>query len=199
MTNPPYEIAITGGIGSGKTFICKVFEKLGTPVYYADSKAKELVNSNQNLAHKIQSLLGKESYMDGIYNTKYVANKVFNDAELLSKLNSIIHPAVAEDYRLWVIENNSSSYVLKESALIFELNLQKLFHKTIVVTAPNDLRTERIIKRDPWRNKTEIESIFEKQLNSEEAASQADFILATDESELLLPQIVKIHDSLIKS
>jgi dephospho-CoA kinase len=193
------EIAITGGIGSGKTFVCAIFKKLGVPVYYADSEAKNLVNEDVELKNKIQFLLGKESYVGGVYDTKFVAKKVFGNVDLLKKINAIIHPAVAKDYRKWVKKHNADTYILKESALIFELGMQNLFYKTILVTADENLRMKRLVKRDSWRNKSEVEAIFDKQLSDKEKIPKADFILSTNETELLLPQVIKIHEELINN
>ncbi len=196
MSNSPKQIAITGGIGSGKTYICSIFETLGVPVYYSDTKAKNLVNQSNELKNKIQSLLGSESYLNGAYNTKFVALKVFENKDLLQKLNAIIHPAVALDYKAWLEGNKKHFYLLKESALIFELSMEAHFHKTILVTADQSLRVERVLKRDSWRSQEEVEAIFNKQWSDADKVALANFTISTNESELLLPHIIKIHQEL---
>jgi len=196
MSNSVKEIAISGGIGSGKTYICNVFEALGIPVYYSDNRAKDLVNESLELKTKIQSLLGSESYLNGVYNTTFVTSQVFNNKSLLQKLNTIIHPAVAIDYKSWVNINNHHPYLIKESAIIFELGIEKKFHKTLLITANQDLRIDRVIKRDPWRSKSEIEAIIRKQLSDSEKEKRSDYTINTNESELILPHIIKIHNSL---
>lgn len=198
MNNPIKEIAITGGIGSGKSYISAVFEKLGIPVYYSDNRAKDLVNTKREIKDKIISLLGKKAYHKGTYDSKFVASQVFKDKRLLEKLNSIIHPIVAKDYKSWVASNNSSPYLLKESALIFELNIEGDFYKTILAKAEKQHRIERLLKRDTWRTKKEIEAIFSKQLTDRIKEDKSDFVINTKPTELIVPQIIKIHESLIK-
>jgi len=197
MSGSPKEIVITGGIGSGKTYVCRLFEKLGAPVYYSDSRAKELVNESLDLKTKIESLLGSESYINGTYNTKFVSSRVFNNKQLLQKLNNIIHPAVAENYRCWVAKHHNYPYTVKESALIFELNLEAQFNKTVLITANEELRIDRVLKRDPWRGKSEVKAIINKQLSDAEKESRTNFIISTNKSNLVLPQVLKVHKALL--
>lgn len=193
------EVAITGGIGSGKSYVCAVFECLGTPVYYADIRAKYLVNHNSKLKKQIKKLLGEQSYINDIYDTKFVADTVFGNQKLLSELNAIIHPAVEGDYKEWVNNNSNSNYLIKESALVFELDKASHFYKTILITADKEIRIERLLKRDPWRSVKDIKAILAKQLDDKAKIKKADIIINTNGSELILPQIVSIHESLLKA
>ena len=135
----PKIIGLTGGIGSGKTTVAKFIEEFGFPVYYSDDRAKEIVNDNDDLKVKIKELLGDEAYDgNGLYNRKFVAEKVFNDKDLLQSLNEIIHPAVRIDFEDWVKEQ-TKYLVFKETALLFELKLNRQCYKSVLVTAEDNI------------------------------------------------------------
>lgn len=172
---PPRIIGLTGGIGSGKTSVAKLLEQKGFPVYYSDDQAKNIVNIDPELKEKIISLLGSESYLDGVYNRKYVAEKVFNDAELLEQLNHLIHPAVRIDFEKWVAAQ-TSEFVFKETALLFELKLNEQCYKSLLVTADDNLRIKRTMDRD---NKTyrEIETIMQNQMPEKDKMKLANYII----------------------
>lgn len=172
---PPRIIGLTGGIGSGKTSVAKLLEKKGFPVYYSDDQAKNIVNIDAELKQKIISLLGVEAYADGLYNRKYVAEKVFNDAELLEQLNHLIHPAVRIDFEKWVAAQ-TSEFVFKETALLFELKLNEQCYKSLLVTADDNLRIKRTMDRD---NKTyrEIETIMQNQMPEKDKMKLANYII----------------------
>ena len=141
-------IGITGGIGSGKTSVSKMIEKMGFSVYNSDQRAKDIVNYNTDLKQKIITLLGNEAYDEvGIYNRKWVAEKVFGNHELLEKLNKIIHPAVKSDFEHW-LKLQPSSLVFKETALLFELKLNEMCFKTLLVAAEENIRIKRVMERD---------------------------------------------------
>lgn len=172
---PPRIIGLTGGIGSGKTSVAKLLEQKGFPVYYSDDQAKNIVNIDPELKEKIISLLGSSSYVDGVYNRKYVAEKVFNDAELLEQLNHLIHPAVRIDFEKWVAAQ-TSEFVFKETALLFELKLNEQCYKSLLVTADDNLRIKRTMDRD---NKTyrEIETIMQNQMPEKDKMKLANYII----------------------
>ncbi|KFC18559.1 dephospho-CoA kinase [Epilithonimonas lactis] len=172
---PPRIIGLTGGIGSGKTSVAKLLEQKGFPVYYSDDQAKNIVNIDPELKEKIISLLGRESYLDGVYNRKYVAEKVFNDADLLEQLNHLIHPAVRIDFEKWVAAQ-TSEFVFKETALLFELKLNEQCYKSLLVTADDNLRIKRTMDRD---NKTyrEIETIMQNQMPEKDKMKLANYII----------------------
>lgn len=171
----PKIIGLTGGIGSGKTSVAKLLEQKGFPIYYSDDEAKNIVNKDSELKNRIISLLGEESYVDGIYNRKFVGEKVFNDAELLDQLNHLIHPAVRLDFEKW-IASQTSEFVFKETALLFELKLNEQCYRSLLVTADDNLRIKRTMDRD---NKTyrEIEAIMQKQMPEKDKVKLADFII----------------------
>jgi len=172
----PKIIGLTGGIGSGKTTVAKFIEEFGFPVYYSDDRAKDIVNDNEDLKVKIKELLGDEAYdKNGLYNRKFVAEKVFNDKDLLHQLNEIIHPAVRIDFENWV-KKQTKYLVFKETALLFELKLNKECYKSVLVTAEDNIRTKRVMDRD---NKTyrEVEAVMEKQMPEKDKIKLADCVI----------------------
>ncbi|WHF51159.1 dephospho-CoA kinase [Chryseobacterium gotjawalense] len=169
-------IGITGGIGSGKSTVSKYIEEAGFPVYYSDIRAKNIVNDHAQLQQEIVELLGEDAYDEnGLYDRKYVAGIVFNNEELLLKLNSLIHPAVKTDFENWVSQQ-TTDFVFKETALLFELKLNESCYKSILVTADDNCRLKRVMDRD---NKTyrEVESIMLKQMPEKDKVKLADFVI----------------------
>lgn len=189
-------IGLTGGIGSGKTTVAKFIEQKGFPVYNSDFWAKELVNVDEDLKLKIKELLGEKSYNEnGFYNRKYVAEIVFNDEEILLKLNSLIHPAVKIHFENWVSEQNTE-FVFKETALLFELKLNESCYKSILVTADDNVRIKRVMDRD-GKTYREIEAVMQKQLPEKEKLKLADFVIFNNEGlEELEEQTEKILSEL---
>lgn len=171
----PKIIGLTGGIGSGKTTVARILEEKGFPVYYSDDEAKNIVNKDSILKEKIIELLGNEAYSDGIYNRKYVAEKVFNDSELLEQLNHLIHPAVRIDFEKWVASQNSE-FVFKETALLFELKLNQHCYKSLLITADDNLRIKRTMDRD-GKTYREVEAIIQKQMPEKDKCKLADYII----------------------
>ena len=176
MTEKIKIVGLTGGIGSGKTTVAKLLESKGYSVYYSDIRAKEIVNNNAFLKTRIIQLLGDKAYdQDGKYNRKWVAQNVFNNEKLLLELNKIIHPAVKSDFEFWVREQKGD-FIFKETALLFELNLDKNCFKTILVTADESLRIKRAMERD-GKTYQEIENIIQKQIPEKEKRKRADLII----------------------
>ncbi|MFL9834951.1 dephospho-CoA kinase [Chryseobacterium terrae] len=169
-------IGLTGGIGSGKTTVAKFIEEFGFPVYYSDDRAKDIVNDNDDLKVKIKELLGNDSYDEnGLYNRKFVAEKVFNNKNLLQSLNEIIHPAVRIDFENWV-KKQSKYLVFKETALLFELKLNKQCYKSVLVTAEDNIRIKRVMDRD-GKTYREVQSVMEKQMPEKDKIKLADCII----------------------
>lgn len=194
----PYQVGITGGIGSGKSLVCKIFQCLGIPVYDADSHAKALMTTDGILIANIQKEFGLLSYnTDGSVNRSYLGETVFNDSEKLKKLNSLVHPRVKEDYSHWIQQNSNHQYVLKEAALLFETGSNKELNKIIVVHAPEDLRIKRVLLRDAHRTEELVKEIIGNQMEEDEKLSRADFILYNDENKLLIPQVLELHQMFI--
>jgi len=169
-------IGLTGGIGSGKSTVAKFIEDCGFPVYYSDVRAKTIVNDNEDVKQKIKNLLGDDSYDEnGIYNRKFVGEKVFNNDELLSQLNEIIHPAVRIDFEEWVARQ-TKYLVFKETALLFELKLHLQCYKSLLVTAEDNLRIKRVMDRD-GKTYREVESVMNNQMPEKDKIKMADYII----------------------
>lgn len=190
----PFQVGITGGIGSGKSLVCKIFSSLGVPVYDADSHAKGLMTTDGILISQIKKEFGDLSYHpDGTLNRKYLGEHVFFNEERLQKLNSLVHPSVAADYERWLAHHSDAAYVLKEAALLFEAGSYRTLDKIIVVSAPQSLRQERVLQRDA-RTVEEFLRIVEKQMPEEEKLKRADYIIVNDETRLVIPQVLFLHD-----
>ena len=201
----PLQIGVTGGIGSGKSVVCRVFAALGAPVYEADARAKWLTNHDPVLRTGIVNLLGQEAYTvdlsepeRGVYNTAWVASRVFADPRLLAQLNALIHPRVMVDTEQWVARHTTYPYVIKEAALMRAAGDHNSLDKVIVVTAPLDLRIARIRQRDPHRSEADIRNIIARQISDDERLTIADIVLRNDENKLLLPEIVRLHEQFME-
>jgi dephospho-CoA kinase len=187
---------ITGGIGSGKSTVCAVFELLGVPVYYADEESKKLF-TDSSVADKVVEKFGNTILKDGKIDRKLLGSIVFNDSQKLFMLNEIMHPAVKEHFNKWCALYNDYAYVLKEAAILFESESYKSVQKIITVTAPVELRIARVIKRDQALREDVMKRIA-SQISDEEKIKRSDFVLVNDEKELLIPEILKIHNQLEK-
>ncbi|MDF2475837.1 MAG: dephospho-CoA kinase [Sphingobacterium sp.] len=190
------KIGITGGIGSGKTFLTKLFEALGVPVYNADEEAKRLMNSDARIKKQLIELFGAATYKDGKLDRTFLAAIVFSDKEKLELLNSIVHPIVIQEAKDWA-ERQTSRYSLKEAALLFESGSYKELDYTILVTAPMDVRIQRVIKRDGVTEQ-QVRERISKQLSDEEKLLLADFVIVNDGITPLLPQVWTLHQKFLK-
>ncbi|QMW03561.1 dephospho-CoA kinase [Spirosoma foliorum] len=195
----PLQIGVTGGIGSGKSVVCQVFQSLGAPVYEADERAKWLTEHDPILKADIKRVLGSNAYdAAGHYNRAWVASQVFANPELLTTLNGVIHPRVFADTAAWVNQQLGKPYVIKEAAIMKAAGDHNTLDKVIVVQAPVALRIERIHKRDPHRSEAEIRNIIARQVSDDERLKLADYVLDNDESQLLLPQIIRLHEDFLR-
>lgn len=191
------KIGVTGGIGSGKSTICQVFELLGIPVFYADAEAKKLMLEDEKLKSAISDTFGAASYLaDGSLNRTYLAEIVFNDENQLASLNKLVHPAVFKAFNHWA-EAQTAAYVVKEAALLFESGSYRLCDKNILVTAPEALKIARIIQRDQI-GEEEIRARMARQMSDEEKLPLADIVLKNDEQELLIPQILQLNEQFLQ-
>lgn len=187
---------ITGGIGSGKTTVCEVFELLGVPVYYADLEAKNMLDNDPAVFQAIIKLFGNNVLQSlGKIDRKKLAAAIFNDKNKLEALNRIVHPAVALHYEQWCLNNNSAPYTVKEAAILFESGSYRNVDKIITVTAPAGLKIERVMKRDKVSS-GEVEKRMAAQLTDEEKMKRSDFVIINNEAQLLIPQVLKIHNEL---
>ena len=195
------KIGITGNIGSGKTTVSKLFELIGIPVFYADDAAKILMVTDKVLIAGIKQTFGAESYLDDkTLNRKHIADIVFSDEEQLAKLNALVHPAVFRAFDSWAEQEvkDGVPYVLKEAAVLFESSSYKFCDKTIMVTAPLDMRIKRVMHRDNI-TRQEVLNREARQFTEEKKIQLADYIIKNDESELVIPQVLKLHQEFIGS
>jgi dephospho-CoA kinase len=189
------KVGITGGIGTGKSLICQIFSILGVPVFNADLAAKKLTSSDPEIRENLILLMGKDIYTGNLINRSEMAQQIFNNPILLKQVEQIIHPKVNEYFKEWCNSHTNHPYVIQESALLFESNAYLLFDRFITVTAPIELRINRVIKRKGMKMET-IRSIMCNQLPEEEKIKRAHYVLINDETILLFPQILKLHHTL---
>ncbi len=189
-------VGLTGGIGSGKTTVAKMFHVLGVPVYNSDIEAKKLMVSSEVLKVKIKELLGTESYTDHKLNRTYIADKIFTDPDLLAQLNAIVHPAVKEHFITWVGDQNSD-YIIQETAIIFENNSQDKFDKIILVTAPESVRIQRVTSRDTI-SETKVKERIANQWADDKKAALSDFVINNLELDKTTVLVAEIHKQLLK-
>lgn len=188
------KVGLTGGIGSGKSLVAKLFSLLGVPIYESDQRAKLLIEHHETIISEIKELLGEQAYtLEGKYDKVFVSQAVFQNEELLKRLNHIVHPRVRQDFEGWLTVQNAP-FVIKEAAI---MNRNAGLDKIIVVDSPKDLRIKRLLKRDIHRNLAEIEKILENQKSPEEFLEMADFVINNDEKSLLIPQVLEIYKKLI--
>ena len=191
------KIGITGGIGSGKTTVARIFETLGIPVYYADTRAKEIMNENEELRQKIVHHFGEAAYENNQLNRHHIAMQVFNDDKKLSLLNSLVHPVTIADAEKWM-KQQTTPYALKEAALIFEAGSQLQLDYVIGVSSPLELRIERVKQREHISREKVLERIS-KQMDEEEKMKRCDFVINNDEQQMLIPQVLTLHETLLRS
>lgn len=189
------KIGLTGGIGSGKSTAAQIFELLDIPVYYADLEAKRLMNEDAALISGIKKIFGEQAYSNYSLDRKYISAIVFSDPAKLELLNAIVHPATKGDAERWML-SQTSPYAIHEAALIFEAKVNDRLDYVIGVSSPEELRIQRAMNRDKV-DREEVIKRMERQLNEETKMSKCDFILINDEQQLLIPQVLELHQKLI--
>ena len=188
-------VGLTGGIGSGKTTVAKIFELLGIPVYYADDAAKRIMNEDDELKAAIQKQFGKEAYAHGELNRAFLSAKVFTDPFQLEILNSVVHPATIRDAAKWMSQQKTS-YTIKEAALIFESGSAEYLDYVIGVYAPAQLRIKRTMERNQL-SYDEVTQRMNKQLDENMKMKLCDFVIYNDEEHLVIPQVIELHQKLL--
>lgn len=192
-----FRVGLTGGIGSGKSLICSILEKLGVPVYYADTEARKLMNSDPDLREQIMRLLGEQAYGSGSLNSSYIAGRLFGDEALLTAMNSIVHPAVRNDFKRWADLQKELPYVVEEAAILFESGAYREMDLTVLATAPEEVRIRRVMVRDGI-DRDSVLSRMGHQWSEEELIKLADHVIINDEQQMLLPQVIELHNKLLK-
>lgn len=187
------KIGITGGIGSGKTTVCRVFETLGIPVFNADTIAKSIMVTDTFLIASIKKEFGEEAYLpNNELNRSYLANKVFNNQEELKKLNSLVHPVTIKAFIDWSLQQKSA-YVIKEAAILFESGSYRDCDFVIVVASPEDIRIKRVRNREGVSEEN-VRSRMSKQMPEKEKVELADFIIVNDDKAAIIPQVLKLNE-----
>jgi dephospho-CoA kinase len=188
------KIGLTGGLGSGKSTVAKIFGVLGIPVYYADSEAKRIMNSDPELKAQIIKHFGKEAYADNQLNRAYLSSVVFDNKDKLSLLNSLVHPVTIRDSKQW-INKQTTPYAIKEAALIFESGSQEYLDYVIGVSAPAHLRIQRAMRRDNL-TRGQVQQRMSKQIEEVIKMHLCDFIIYNDEVKPVIPQVLELHKKL---
>ena len=184
------KVGITGGIGSGKSYVCEILEKMGYPVFYSDLEAKRLMIQKSELIEQIKLIVGENAYLEEELNKPIIRKFLFDNEQNKEKLNKIIHPFVYQEFENWCLKQKQQ-IVFNESALLFETGSYKRFDKTILITAPEGIKVKRITSRDGLKF-DDIKKRFEAQLNDETKIEKADYVIENDEKKLLIPQINRI-------
>ena len=190
------KLGVTGGIGSGKTTVCKVFSVLGIPVFSADDEAKKIQESDRDLQLKINSFAGRDLFPDGKLDRAGLARLIFSDKELLEKVNSVVHPAVFRSFREWAV-NQNSPYSIMEAAILFESGAFKMMDRIVTVVTPMEERIERLVRSKRLSREQIIERI-KNQIDDESRIARSDFVIFNSENEMIIPAILGIHDEMIK-
>jgi len=188
------KVGITGGIGSGKTTICRIFETLGIPVFYADTAAKQIMVQDRILIEGIKNTFGTESYLEnGVLNNKHIAGIVFNNTQMLEKLNALVHPAVFRSFDTWVARLAAGvPYILKEAALLFESGSYQMCDLNILVIAPEQLKLERVMQRDQVTEEA-VRARMDKQFTDRQKLKMADHLIYNNETDPLISQVLALH------
>ena len=184
------KVGLTGGIGSGKTTVAKIFERLGIPVYYADDATKKLMNTNGKLKTSVIQHFGEDSYKNGELDRKYLASIVFNDKEKLELLNSLTHPATIQDAEDWM-NKQTSPYTIKEAALLFESGAAEKLDYVIGIYAPQPVRVKRVMDRDNLTAEEVVKRIS-RQMDEETKMKLCSFIIKNYERQLVIPQVLEL-------
>jgi dephospho-CoA kinase len=190
------KIGLTGGIGSGKSTIAEIFKVLNVPVYNSDERAKALMNENPQLIGEISQIFGPKIYQNSTLNRAELGAIVFKNPDLLKQLNAVVHPAVGNDFNSWCAAQNAK-YVIKEAAIIFETGIEKSLDGVIAVIAPETLRIQRVMQR-PGMTEALIKERMKNQLPSEMIENKANWIIKNDESELVIQQVLRVHEELME-
>jgi dephospho-CoA kinase len=195
VRKPGMKLGITGGIGSGKTSVCRVFNVLGIPVFSADPEAREIMDNDRNIKGEINEIVGKNIYRDGQLNRMELASLIFNNSDLLEKVNSLVHPIVFEHFSRWT-EKQTAPYVIMEAAILFESGASKLVDRVATVVAPMEERISRVIRRNILSRDQVLERI-NNQMTDDERIRMSDYVIKNSENDMIIPVILRINEDLL--
>jgi dephospho-CoA kinase len=189
-------IGLTGGIGSGKSTVANIFQHLGIPVFIADEESKRILDTDSILQNSLRNLLGKELIKDGVIDKVYMAQKIFSDESLLQEVNALLHPLVGIAFKNWALQHSKAPYVMREAAILFESNTFKDCDKIVVVTAPESLRLERVMRRSNLSAEA-VQARMNKQWSQERKDAMADYLVDNSGEKSLIKQVIAIHENII--
>lgn len=192
---PAIKLGVTGGIGSGKTTVCRIFSVFGIPVFSADLEARKIMNTNRNLMNQINALAGKDLYTTGSLDRQELAKMIFNNKSLLEEVNSLVHPVVFEYFTSWVVEQDTP-YAIMEAAILFESGASSLMDKILTVVTPVEERITRLVKGNKFTREQVLERI-KNQVDDEYRIKNSDFIINNSENDMIIPEILDIHKQLV--
>ncbi|MGC1391005.1 MAG: dephospho-CoA kinase [Bacteroidales bacterium] len=192
---PVFKLGVTGGIGSGKTSVCRVFEVLGIPVFSADKEAREIMENNKGIIRRLNSIAGKDLYLNGSLDRMELAKIIFNDRFLLDKVNMLVHPVVFDHFREWTLKK-TAPYVIMEAAIFFESGAARLVDRIVTVVAPVEQRIERVIQRNGLSREQVMERI-KNQMNDETRIKLSDYVICNSENDMIITAVMKINDDIL--
>lgn len=192
----PLKIGLTGGIGSGKSTVCRIFELLNVPTYNSDVKAKELIHTHSTLVELYKSYFGEDVFEGGSLDTKKVSQILFKKPDVLQAIQKVVHPIVRSDFSAWAHQQNSP-WVINEAAVLFEGGSFVEMDLMITVVAPAELRLSRVMKRSGL-SKSEVQARMDNQWNDEKKVDLSDFVIYADDQQLVIPQVLEIYNKLLK-
>lgn len=190
-----FRLGVTGGIGSGKSTVCKTFSVLGIPVFSADNEARKIMDTDESLKAKLTEITGEEIYVSGKLDRTKMASIIFNNAGILSKVNELVHPLVLRNFERWCNEQ-SSAYVIFEVAILFESGAEKHVDRVLAVVAPLEERVQRVVDRNNMSRRQVLERV-DKQAGEDELVSRSDYVINNTDDRMILPEILKIHDQIL--
>jgi dephospho-CoA kinase len=190
------KIGITGGIGSGKTSVCHVFNILGIPLFSADYEAKMIMENNAEVINGINSIVGKDIYPGGNLDRISLAAIIFNNKNTLEKVNALVHPVVFDQFRIWEMEQ-SAQYIIMEAAILFESGASRFVDKTVSVVAPIEERIKRIIHRNGL-SREQVIARMKNQMDDEDRIKLSDYVIQNSENDMIIPAVLKINEDILK-
>lgn len=193
---PRFRLGITGGIGSGKTSVCRVFGVLGIPVFSADREARIIMESDENIIKEINTIAGRDIYVNGKLDRMALASIIFNNKLFLEKVDSLVHPAVFESFKKWV-PLQTGKYVIMEAAIMFESGASKLVDRIAAIAAPVEERIERIIERSNLTHE-QITQRLNNQMDDAERVRRSDYVINNSENDMIIPAVLRIHNEILK-
>jgi len=197
VTKPALKLGVTGGIGSGKTTVCRIFNVLGIPVFDADKVAKQIMDTDKSMMLRLNSIAGKDLYSSGALNRTELAKLIFNDTSLLAKVNALVHPAIYDHFKRWTKEQ-TAPYVILEAAILFESGGAKQLDRILSVVAPVEDRITRVIKRNSL-SKEQVLDRIRNQMDDESRIKLSDYVINNAENEMIIPSVMKIHAEILTS